>query len=121
MTARAALPVAAVWALTIFMWLILGMVIDSTSQLVLTVHFIVPVLTSLGGDPVAQRHQAVCGEGVYEDVTPGPKAYNWNEVVMHLDEFVSNPDWYSEERKTIKDKFHIHQNGMYSENVFAAI
>ena len=37
----------------IFMWLILGMVIDSTSQLVLTVPFIFPVMTSLGVDPIA--------------------------------------------------------------------
>ncbi|MBI2868996.1 MAG: TRAP transporter large permease [Chloroflexi bacterium] len=46
------MPLTSVWALTILMWLVLGMLIDSTSQLVLTVPFIFPVMTGLGADPL---------------------------------------------------------------------
>ena len=47
------LSLAAVWGLVIIMWLILGMVIDSTSQLVLTLPLAFPIMTSMGVDPVA--------------------------------------------------------------------
>jgi len=47
------LPIAMIWVMLIILWIILGMVIDSTSQMVLTVPFVYPVMTGLGVDPVA--------------------------------------------------------------------
>ncbi|MBI2868515.1 MAG: TRAP transporter large permease [Chloroflexi bacterium] len=46
------LPLAAVWGLIILIWLVLGMIIDSTSQLVLTLPFAFPIMTGLGVDPI---------------------------------------------------------------------
>ncbi|MBI2869802.1 MAG: TRAP transporter large permease [Chloroflexi bacterium] len=41
-----------IWGMLILMWIVLGMIIDSTSQLVLTLPFVFPVMTSLGVSPI---------------------------------------------------------------------
>ena len=46
------LPTPVVWLTLILIWIILGMIIDSTSQLVLTLPFAFPVMTGLGVDPI---------------------------------------------------------------------
>jgi tripartite ATP-independent transporter DctM subunit len=47
------LPLVSIWALIVIMWLVLGMVIDSTSQLVLTLPLAFPIMTGMGVDPIA--------------------------------------------------------------------
>ena len=57
----------------------------------------------------------------YDDVTPGPKCKNWNEVLEWIEKFKENPNLYSEERKKIKDKFHKYQDGKSCERVYQEI
>jgi len=42
----------------------------------------------------------------YDEVTPGPKARNWNEVLISLKEAIENPEKYKKEREKIKNIFH---------------
>jgi CDP-glycerol glycerophosphotransferase (TagB/SpsB family) len=42
----------------------------------------------------------------YEEVTPGPKAASWPEVLSLIHQYAENPSWYSKERKDICDRFH---------------
>lgn len=42
----------------------------------------------------------------YEDITPGPKCNDWNEVLEHTKIFIDNPDLYAQERKDTKQTFH---------------
>jgi tripartite ATP-independent transporter DctM subunit len=46
-------PLPGIWAILIVAWLILGMFVDSTSQLVLTLPLFFPIMTKLGVDPIA--------------------------------------------------------------------
>lgn len=57
----------------------------------------------------------------YSDVTPGPKAYNWNEVRRHLDDFLSGKDMYKSDRKRIRNMFFKFQDGKSSERAVAEI
>ncbi len=57
----------------------------------------------------------------YEEVTPGPKAMNWDEVMESLKIFNKNPQAYSEERKIIKDRFHTYQDNKSTQRVYEAI
>ncbi len=57
----------------------------------------------------------------YEEVTPGPKAMNWDEVMESLKIFNKDPQAYSKERKIIKDRFHAYQDDKSTERVYGAI
>ncbi len=57
----------------------------------------------------------------YEDVTPGPKARNWNQVLIHIEEAIKYPNKYKKERKEIRDLFHKYQDGNSSMRVFNEI
>ena len=57
----------------------------------------------------------------YDKVTPGPKARNWNEVLMYVKEAIENPEKYKDEREKIKNIFHKHQDGNSSRRVFNEI
>jgi CDP-glycerol glycerophosphotransferase len=57
----------------------------------------------------------------YETVTPGPKAMDWNEVIEALQQFDHNPDLYSQERQSIKNRFHTYQDDNSTERVYQAI
>ncbi len=57
----------------------------------------------------------------YEEVTPGPKAMNWDEVMESLIIFNKDPRTYSKERKIIKDRFHTYQDNNSTERVYKAI
>lgn len=41
----------------------------------------------------------------YNDVTPGPKAYNWKEVLKYINKIVREPNRYKDQRKIINQKF----------------
>ena len=57
----------------------------------------------------------------YDDVTPGPKAENWDEVVASLRHFFDDPDWYKEERQLIKQRFNSYQDGKSCERLYDEI
>lgn len=54
----------------------------------------------------------------YDSVTPGPKCFNWDEILNWITAFNQNGELYSLERKKIKDMFHNYQDGKSSERVF---
>jgi CDP-glycerol glycerophosphotransferase len=57
----------------------------------------------------------------YDDVTPGPKCKDWNEVLVWIEKFKNDPTLYAEERKILKDKFHKYQDGNNCERVYNEI
>lgn len=57
----------------------------------------------------------------YNEVTPGVKARNWEEVLDNLKNIVEGIDNWSSQRKSIRDKFHSFQDGKSSERLFKAI
>jgi CDP-glycerol glycerophosphotransferase (TagB/SpsB family) len=57
----------------------------------------------------------------YDKVTPGPKARNWDEVLIYLKEAIEDPEKYRKEREKIKNIFHKYQDGNSSERVFNEI
>jgi len=57
----------------------------------------------------------------YNEVTPGPKCKNWDEVLEWIKKFKENPNLYSEERKKIRDRFHKYQDGKSCERVYQEI
>jgi CDP-glycerol glycerophosphotransferase (TagB/SpsB family) len=58
----------------------------------------------------------------YDQVTPGPKAKDWNEVCSHLDKILEgNIDTYIKDRKRIRPKFHSWTDGQSSKRVFQEI
>ena len=57
----------------------------------------------------------------YDEVTPGPKAMNWDEVMTHLQKFNIAPQLYDKERQLIKNKFHTYQDDKSTQRVYEAI
>jgi len=57
----------------------------------------------------------------YDEITPGPKASNWEEVIELLEEYLNNKDLYKEERETLKNRFHTYQDTENSKRVYEAI
>jgi len=57
----------------------------------------------------------------YDEVTPGPKAKNWNDVLMHIKEAVKNPKKYEIERKKICKLFNTYNDANNSERVYREI
>ena len=57
----------------------------------------------------------------YEEVTPGPKAKNWHEVLCYIEEAVKHPEKYSGERERLRRRFHRYRDANSSERVFGTI
>lgn len=57
----------------------------------------------------------------YEDVTPGPVAKSWSEVIENIEESLKYPDKYSRERKLLCNKCWDHQDGNSSNRVYEEI
>ncbi len=57
----------------------------------------------------------------YWEVTPGPKAKNWQQLVKYMDEAIKSPDEHQKDRERIRNLFHYYQDGGSSERVFKAI
>ena len=57
----------------------------------------------------------------YDEITPGPKAYNWNDALERILESVTHPEKYSEERKRIREMFNKYADGRNSARVVEAI
>jgi CDP-glycerol glycerophosphotransferase (TagB/SpsB family) len=57
----------------------------------------------------------------YEDVTPGPIANNWSEVMKYIEEAIKYPDKYREQRQKVRDLFFQYVDGNSSKRVVDAI
>jgi CDP-glycerol glycerophosphotransferase len=57
----------------------------------------------------------------YEEVTPGPKAYSWNDVLEYIDIFNKNPLKYKNERQIIKNRFHKYEDTKNCKRVYREI
>ena len=57
----------------------------------------------------------------YEDVTPGPKARNWREVVEWIEDILTKSDAHEEERRRVSRMFNAYDDGCSSKRVFDTI
>jgi CDP-glycerol glycerophosphotransferase len=57
----------------------------------------------------------------YDETTPGPKAYNWDEVMQELAHFNLEVERYSAERTAIRNRFHTFQDRNSTQRVYKAI
>ena len=57
----------------------------------------------------------------YNEVTPGPKCKDWNEVIEWIIKFKNNSTLYVEERKKVRDRFHKYQDDKSCERVYNEI
>lgn len=57
----------------------------------------------------------------YNDVTPGPKAKNWNEVLIYIKDSIKYPKKYELERKRVCNMFNTYHDADNSRRVFEAI
>ena len=46
----------------------------------------------------------------YNEVTPGPKCYNWEQVVFEINKILEGYDEYSNQRRQINEKFNMYQD-----------
>jgi CDP-glycerol glycerophosphotransferase (TagB/SpsB family) len=46
----------------------------------------------------------------YNEVTPGPKCYNWEQVVFEINKILEGNDEYSNQRRQINEKFNRYQD-----------
>ncbi len=54
----------------------------------------------------------------YDDVTPGPKCFDWNQIIIEVDKFINDKSYYKNDLLKTKNKFHIYQDDKYSERVY---
>lgn len=54
----------------------------------------------------------------YDEVTPGPKANNWHEVLACIGDIVVNPETYLEQLKKTEARFHQFSDGNSSQRVY---
>ncbi|MGP8011619.1 MAG: CDP-glycerol glycerophosphotransferase family protein, partial [Halobacteriota archaeon] len=57
----------------------------------------------------------------YADVTPGPKAQNWNEVIECIEAIVRKSDMCEEQRLKVDRIFNDYHDGNSSQRVYQAI
>lgn len=57
----------------------------------------------------------------YDEVTPGPKAKNWDDVINYLDKFFENPKLFAQQRNIIRKRFHEYCDSKSSERLFNKI
>lgn len=57
----------------------------------------------------------------YNEITPGPKAEDWLELVDKIEDSLKNPDIYNDKRAEIREMFNKYQDGGSSERVFNEI
>jgi len=57
----------------------------------------------------------------YDEVSPGPKCRNWDEVLEWIIKFKEDPVLYKENRETVKNRFHKYQDSDSCERVYNEI
>ena len=54
----------------------------------------------------------------YDEVTTGPKAYDWPQVMQCIDRVLNNPDEYSTDLESMKKRFHCYADNGSSKRVY---
>ena len=54
----------------------------------------------------------------YNDVTPGPRCMDWNEVMNEIEKLMNGEDNYRGERKKTNNYFNKYQDGNSSKRVY---
>ncbi len=57
----------------------------------------------------------------YDEFTPGPKVYNFNELLSQLDRLLKGEDGYEQQREKIRSQCFSHIDGNSSERIFKTI
>jgi len=57
----------------------------------------------------------------YDEVTPGPKARNWDEVVSHVAQIIRDGDEWGEQRQKVNSIFNAYHDGNSSQRVYQVI
>ncbi|MBC8197415.1 MAG: CDP-glycerol glycerophosphotransferase family protein [Candidatus Marinimicrobia bacterium] len=57
----------------------------------------------------------------YDEVTPGPQAKNWEEILVYIEKFIQNPKLYEEERLNVMNRFNQYIDSQNCQRVFSAI
>jgi len=57
----------------------------------------------------------------YNEVTPGPKSKNWDDVIKYMYESINEPEKYKKQRETINALFNFYNDGKSSERVYNEI
>ncbi len=57
----------------------------------------------------------------YDEVTPGPKAKDWDEVISCIEMFEKNSSLFEEQRVLIKNRFHTYQDTNSTKRVYESI
>lgn len=57
----------------------------------------------------------------YDEITPGPKAYSWDEVSEKIRGAFDDPEKYRERRREIRDRFNSFIDGANCERIFDAV
>ncbi len=57
----------------------------------------------------------------FDDITAGPKANNWAEVIRYLDVFLKGDDQWEAQRKKICNRFNFYKDFNSSERVYGKI
>ncbi len=57
----------------------------------------------------------------YDEVTPGPQAKNWEEILVYIEKFIQNPKLYEEERLNVMKRFNQYIDSKNCQRVFSAI
>ena len=57
----------------------------------------------------------------YDEVTPGPHAKNWSEILNYIENFVQDPTLFEEERIQVKSRFNKYTDANNCQRVFSVI
>ena len=57
----------------------------------------------------------------YDEVTPGPHAHNWLQVMESISEIVAHPDWYKEPLDETRKRFHKFSDSKSCERVYQEV
>ena len=57
----------------------------------------------------------------YEKITPGPKANNWQEIIIMIDKVLNGLDSYKKTRQDVNKTFHQYIDGNSSQRVYQEI
>ena len=57
----------------------------------------------------------------YDEVTPGPKASNWLEVIKYIENYLDNSSLFKKDRLAMKNRFHLYQDNKSSKRTYEAI
>jgi len=57
----------------------------------------------------------------YDEVTPGPKAKTWKEVILQIELLCDGGDRWQSMREEIRNRFHAHKDGQNCKRVYDAI